>query len=71
MKLGYRLFLAGFALLFSNLAMSQDLKPIDGDKPIKQKVVSKRFEAKHMQPVKPLKQQMRIEIKEENIRKVN
>lgn len=68
MKLGYRILTMGIMLIFSTSAMSQQNSPIDGDKPIKQKVSSKRFEAKHAQPVK---HQIRIEMKEEKVRKVN
>jgi len=68
MKLGYRMLLSGIAIFFSTMAISQEMKPIDGDKPIKQKVVSKRFEAKHKEPIK---KKIRFEMKEENIRKVN
>lgn len=68
MKLGYQILLAGVAIMFSSVAMSQTVNLSEGDKPIKQKVVSKRFEAKHAQPVK---HQMRIELKEEKVRKVN
>lgn len=68
MKLGYQILLAGVTIMFSSVAMSQTVNLSDGDKPIKQKVVSKRFEAKH---AKPMKKQLRLEMKEEKIRKID
>jgi hypothetical protein len=68
MKFGYQILLAGAAIMFSSIAMSQTINLSDGDKPIKQKIVSKRFESKHAKPMKKL---LRLEMKDEKLRKMD